>query len=68
MGYLLKKEVADDIREKYKNSYITKKLGLSGPYISTILHRKRPIQKHIAYSLTKVISENAEINDFFERV
>ena len=68
MSYILKEEVAKDILKKYKNSYIADTLGLTVPYISVILHRKRPIQKHVAYSLTKIINNNAEIDDFFERV
>ena len=68
MGYYLKEDVAKEISSKYRNSYIVEKLGLSKPYVSLILHRKRPIKKHIAYSFTKVIDMNLEIEDLFERV
>lgn len=68
MGYILKEDVAEQIRNKYRNSYIVEKLGLSKPYISLILHRKRPIKKHIAYSFTKIIDMDLEIEDLFERV
>lgn len=68
MGYLLKEDKAIEIREKYKNSYISNQLGLSGAYVSLILHRKRPITKHIAYSFTKIINMDLEIEDLFERI
>lgn len=68
MGYILKEKIAEQIRAKYKNGYISEKLGLSTSYVSLILHRKRPIKKHIAYSFTKVIGSELEINDLFELV
>ncbi len=68
MSYILKENKAEEIREKYKNSYIIEKLGLSGPYVSLILHRRRAITKHIAYSFTKIINSELEIEDLFERV
>ena len=68
MSYLLKREVAEDIKAKYKNSYISDKLGLSGSYVSLILHRHRPIPKRLAYSFTKAINEKYEIEDLFENV
>ena len=66
MGYILKEDIAEQIRLKYKNSYISTKLGLSQTYISLILHRKRAIPKHMAYSFTKVINSELEIDDLFE--
>lgn len=68
MGYILKEEIAKDIQKKYKNSYISENLGLSKTYISLILHRKREIKKHIAYSFTKTLGSELEINDLFELV
>ena len=40
MRYILKKEMADLIKNKYKNSYFINKLDLSGVYVSLILNRK----------------------------
>lgn len=68
MSYLLKEDKAKEIRQKYKNSYISEELGLTKPYISTILHRTRPIKKHLAYCFTKVVDSDLEINDLFEVV
>ena len=66
MGYILKEDTANEIRAKYRAGYIAEKLGLSKSYVSLILHRKRVIKKHIAYSFTKVIDSELEINDLFE--
>ena len=66
MGYLLKEEMAYAIRTTYKNSYIIDKLDLSATYISIILHRKKPIAKHMAFAFTKALDNNAEIEDYFE--
>lgn len=68
MGYILKDGVAENIREKYKTGYISTKLGLSNTYVSLILHRKRIIPKHVAYSFTKLLNSDAEINDYFKLV
>lgn len=67
MGYVLKEDVAENIRKKYKNTYIKENLGLSECYISLILHRKREIPKHVAYSFTKTLDSEKEIDDMFER-
>ena len=68
MSYILKDVAAKSIRAKYKNSYISEKLGLSGSYVSLVLNRRRAIPKHVAYSFTKIISSDAEIKDLFEQV
>ena len=66
MSYLLKPSVAEEIKLKYKNSYISEKLGLSGSYVSLIIHRHRSIPKRLAYSFTKAINEKYEIEELFE--
>lgn len=66
MGYILKEEKANEIKDKYRNSYISERLGLSKTYVSLILHRKKEIKKHVAYSFTKVLDSELEINDLFE--
>lgn len=66
MGYILKKELANDIQEKYKNSYFVNKLDLSNTYISLIIHRKQTIPKRVALAFTKTLNVNAEIEDYFD--
>lgn len=68
MGYLLKDEMAKLFSAKYKNSYIADGIGLSGTYISLILHRKQTVPKRVAYAFTKLINSEAEIDDYFELV
>lgn len=68
MGYLLKDDIAKIIRERYKNSYFAKNLDLSNTYISIIVHRKQVVPKRIAYGFTKLINNEANIEDYFYRV
>lgn len=68
MGYVLKEDVAVELRAKFKNGYIAQTLGVTPTYVSLILHRKRVIPKYMAYSFTKVIGSELEIEDLFERV
>lgn len=68
MKYILKQSVAESIKEKYKNGYISKKSGLSMCYVSLIKNRKREVQKRIAYAFTKSIGSELEINDLFDIV
>lgn len=68
MGFLLKKESADTIQRKYKNSYIKTELDLSSTYVSQILHRNKPVSKRTALAFAKVINPQIEIEDIFEQV
>lgn len=68
MGYLLKEDKAEEIRNKYKNFYFEKELGISKVYVSLILNRHRKIPKRVAYCFTKAVDSEAEINDYFEVV
>ena len=43
-------------------------IGLAQPTLSNILNRKVACRKVVAFSITKFFDENAEIEDFFERV
>ena len=68
MKYLLKKEASEMIRSKVRNKYISEQVGLSMCYVSLIVNRHRPIPKRLAYTFTKVIGLNYEIEDLFEPV
>ena len=68
MKYLLKADTSVKIREKYKNSYISKKTGISNCYVSLIVNRRREVPKRIAYTFTKAIDSELEITDLFEIV
>ena len=68
MKYILKEGKADEIRKKYKNTYISSITGLSTCYVSLILNGKRQVSKRIAYPFTKAVNSEYEIEDLFERV
>ena len=66
MKYILKDNIAKEIRATYKNIYFMKKVGISRSYTSLILNRRRSCPKVVAYTITKAINPEAEINDYFE--
>ena len=66
MTYKLKESVAEDIRNKFKNVYFEKTVGISKVYISLILNRHRGCSKSVAYCFAKAIDSEAEIEDYFE--
>lgn len=68
MRYLLKEDKAEIIRKKYKNSYIVDTVGLCTSYVSQIMNRKRAVPKNVAYTFTKAINSEYEIEDLFNRV
>lgn len=68
MKYLLKQEKINEIKRKYKNSYICDTTGLSPCYVSLIMNRRRKVNKRIAYPFTKAVDSELEIEDLFERV
>ena len=66
--YLLKEDVANYLKEKYKQEYFAKEIGISGTYMSLIFNRKKTCPKRIAFCITKIMNKDAEIEDYFERV
>ena len=64
----IKQEVAERIKSKYKLSSIAKEVGISNSYLTLIFKNERPCSKKLAYCITKYIDENAEIEDFFDKV
>lgn len=43
-------------------------IGISESYFSKILNGRRFCSKVLAYSITKILNPNKEIEDFFERI
>ena len=66
MRYILKEKISEEIRQKYKNSYIKSRTQLCDSYISQILNRKVALKKNVAYTFTKMLDERAEIEDYFD--
>lgn len=66
--YLLKEEIIKELRAKYREDYFAKEVGISRTYISLIFNRKRKCPKRVAFCIAKTIDNNAEVDDYFERV
>lgn len=62
--YILKENVDVKINQTIASGVI----GLSQPTLSNILNRKVACRKVTAFCIVKYIDENAEIEDYFERV
>ena len=43
-------------------------IGLAQPTLSNIMNRKVACRKVVAYCITKYINENANIEDYFDKV
>lgn len=64
--YRFKKELFTNI--KINQSKMAKEIGLSFQYINGVINNRYNCRKIVAYAITKLISSNAEINDYFEMV
>lgn len=53
---------------KINQTIASKIIGLSQPTLSNILNRKVECRKVVAFCITKYLDENAEIEDYFEKV
>lgn len=62
--YIFKTEIPIKINQ----SKACKIIGIAQPTLSNILNRKVTCRKVVAYCITKYINENAEIEEYFERV
>lgn len=68
MRYLLKENASELIKRKYRNTYIIETVGLCASYTSQIINRRRAVPKNVAYTFTKAINSEYEIEDLFDRV
>lgn len=57
-----------NIKTKFKQTHICQTVGLTNTALSNILNRKVACRKVVAYSITKYLDEDAEIEDYFEPV
>lgn len=62
--YMLK----DDLNIKINQTIACEVIGLSQPTLSNILNRKVTCRKVVAFCIVKYIDENANIEDYFEKV
>ena len=68
MSYIIKKDKAEEIKNKLRNLYIAETLEKNPSSISLILNGKLTIPKTTAFAITKVIDKDLEVEDLFERV
>lgn len=57
-----------DVKKRIKQKYICKEIGLTQSTLSNIFLRKVYCRKVVAYSITKILDSEAEIEDYFERI
>lgn len=62
--YMLK----SDLELKLNQSKASEVIGLTQPTLSNILNRKVACRKVVAFSITKYIDKDAEIEDYFEKI
>lgn len=62
--YILK----NDLDLKINQTIASKIIGITQPTLSNILNRKVSCRKVVAYCITKYFDDEAEIEDYFERV
>lgn len=62
------REDAMSVKEQIKQKHICKVVGLTEGTLSNILNRKVACRKVVAYCITKYLDQDAEIEDYFERV
>ena len=58
----------ENINVKINQTIAGEVIGLTQPTLSNILNRKVSCRKVVAFCITKYIDENAEIEDYFEKV
>lgn len=58
----------DGVNVKINQTEAGKIIGLTQPTLSNIINRKVACRKVVAYCITKYINQDAEIEDYFERV
>ncbi len=62
--YILK----NDLDLKINQTIASKIIGITQPTLSNILNRKVTCRKVVAYCITKYLDDEAEIEDYFEKV
>ena len=58
----------EDVGVKINQTIASEVIGLSQPTLSNILNRKVACTKVTAYCITKYIDDEAQIEDYFEKI
>lgn len=56
-----------DIQVKFKQKDLCETVGITQPTMSNIINGKVACRKVVAYSITKYLNEDAEIEEYFIR-
>lgn len=62
--YKIKKNRAEEVRERITNRKLAEIIGIDEGYVSQIMHGRK-VTKVIAYAMCKAISPVLEIHDLF---
>lgn len=57
-----------DVNYKINQTVASEVIGITQPCLSNILNGKVACRKVVAFCITKYLDDNAEIEDYFERV
>ena len=68
MSYLMKKDVAEKIKNTFRGQYFIDELGISKSYLSLVLTRKKKIPKRSAFAFVKLIDKDGNVLDYFDEV
>lgn len=68
MSYVLKKDKASEIKNKCKCKKLADDLDKTPSYISLLINRKITCPKTTAFTFTKMVDENLQIEDLFDFV
>ena len=68
MKYMIKEDVAKNIKQTYRNSYFINTLGITKSYLCLVINRKKSIPKRCAFAFTKAINSEGRIEDYFDVV
>ncbi len=66
--YLFKVEKKKELLEGRKIKNIAEQVGITKCFLSSVLGRKRPCSKLVAYCITKSLNKELEIDDCFDRI
>jgi len=66
--YYIKEEKVNEIKKNFKGIDIAKKVGISPTYVSLVINGLKTCPKRTAFCLAKAFNNDAEIQDYFERI
>lgn len=64
--YIFKENEKAKILEGRTITYVANKIGVTTPFLTSVLNGKRTCSKLVAYCIVKCLCQNAEIEDYFK--